>query len=124
MMKKILVSISALTLSWTVQAATYTATSQQNHQLSLTSQGTISTSTTEAELCVRPSVGVRNVVLWMPGCGKGHGSSPTKIMDAKNSCVKVTDINFVMPGSWELRVSLSDGDQAVFTVDVKEEGEL
>lgn len=123
MRKNIALTISTLFLSWNVYAATYTANSQKKSQLTLTSSGTMSTATTEAELCVNPETEVTNVKLWMPGCGKGHGSSPTKLVKT-GACVKVTDINFVMAGAWELQVSLANGDSAVFTVDVKEEGEL
>lgn len=43
------------------------------------------------------------VQLWMPSMG--HGSSPVKITQLGVNKYKVTEAFFVMPGTWEVRVT-------------------
>lgn len=56
---------------------------------------------------------VVDVVLWMPSMG--HGSAPTQVeraVDANGGTLagayKVRNVFFIMPGDWEIRVSLTD----------------
>lgn len=60
------------------------------------------------------------VMLWMPSMG--HGSAPTQIqrvLDAQGQVVagvyEVTNMYFLMPGDWDVRVSLKGRDGQVET---------
>lgn len=59
---------------------------------------------------VEPSYAV-SVVLWMPAMG--HGSSPVRVEKLENGIYKASNIFFVMPGEWEIRVQLKDGKNVV-----------
>jgi hypothetical protein len=55
------------------------------------------------------------IKLWMPSMG--HGSSPVKISQALGTAgapldgvFNVTNVFFVMPGEWEIRVIVKDGN--------------
>lgn len=51
------------------------------------------------------------VVLWMPTMN--HGSAPTRVQKMKNQLglYQVSNVNFVMGGLWELRITLTDLNQ-------------
>ena len=51
------------------------------------------------------------VVLWMPSMG--HGSSPVKVEKLENGIYKASNVFFVMPGDWEIRIQLKDGKNVV-----------
>ena len=67
-------------------------------------------------LCVDPNAQISVAKLWMPDMG--HGSSPTRLVRAGDACTKVERVSFVMEGTWEIRVSLADGDAGTFSLDV------
>ena len=48
------------------------------------------------------------VVLWMPSMG--HGSTPTKVFKADVGSYQVQDVFFIMPGEWQIRVQLKNGE--------------
>lgn len=52
-----------------------------------------------------------NVVLWMPSMG--HGSSPVNLNEIKDGAYRASDVFFIMPGEWEIRYQLKDGDKIV-----------
>lgn len=52
-----------------------------------------------------------SVVLWMPSMG--HGSSPVQIEKVAPGIYHVTRVFFVMPGEWEIRVQLKNGNSVV-----------
>ena len=57
------------------------------------------------------------VVLWMPDMG--HGSRPVSIENPGEGLYQVNKMYFVMPGHWEVRVTLGDGqEQQVLPVDL------
>jgi hypothetical protein len=60
---------------------------------------------------------LKKVKLWMPE--HNHGSSAVQIGPVSEGCRLVTRVNFTMPGLWEVRVELSDGDSGAFTLDVE-----
>lgn len=61
-----------------------------------------------------------DVELWMPSMG--HGSSPTQVVPMMDSDARplagmylVTNVFFIMPGDWEVRVTLTDSQGRVET---------
>lgn len=48
-----------------------------------------------------------SVVLWMPSMG--HGSAPVTISSSDQQTFSVTDVYFIMPGDWEVRIYLQNG---------------
>ena len=51
------------------------------------------------------------ILLWMPSMG--HGSSPVTITLIEDGIYKADDIFFIMPGPWEIRYQIKDGDKVV-----------
>jgi hypothetical protein len=52
-----------------------------------------------------------NVILWMPAMG--HGSSPTKVSRLDVGTFQASQVFFVMPGEWEIKFQLKDGNVLV-----------
>lgn len=48
------------------------------------------------------------VILWMPEMG--HGSVPTKVERIDQGSYRVSNVFFVMPGKWEIRIQIKNGD--------------
>lgn len=48
-----------------------------------------------------------SVVLWMPSMG--HGSAPVTISTSDQQTFQITDVYFIMPGDWEVRIYLQNG---------------
>jgi hypothetical protein len=46
------------------------------------------------------------VVLWMPAMG--HGSSPVTVTQVSPGVYRATNVFFVMPGDWEIRIKLKN----------------
>lgn len=94
------------------------AASDKGKALTLTFSGDAVTETTEeATLCSEPRAALAEAKLWMPDMG--HGSSPTSLTRGDEGCTKVADINFLMPGAWQIKVRFADGDHGVFDVQVQ-----
>ena len=53
-------------------------------------------------------LGVVSLVLWMPSMG--HGSAPVTVTQIDEGKFLAQSVMFVMPGQWELRFKISDGD--------------
>ena len=51
---------------------------------------------------------VPQVVLWMPAMG--HGSSPTTVEKLDVGTYQVNNVFFIMPGQWQIRFQLRDGN--------------
>lgn len=51
------------------------------------------------------------VQLWMPSMG--HGSSPVTVTEKDIGIYKAARVFFIMPGDWDIRVKLQDGDAVV-----------
>lgn len=51
------------------------------------------------------------VILWMPSMG--HGSAPVKIERLSESQFRVTRVYFIMPGDWEVRMTLKKSGQVL-----------
>lgn len=47
-----------------------------------------------------------SVVLWMPSMG--HGSSPVTVNPVDKGLYRISDVYFVMPGEWEIRIQIKD----------------
>ncbi|MGZ3690492.1 MAG: FixH family protein [Pseudobdellovibrio sp.] len=58
-----------------------------------------------AHVMVAQQVSDMSVVLWMPEMG--HGSSPVKLELFGLNKYKVTQAYFIMPGTWEVRLSFT-----------------
>ena len=90
---------------------------QKGHQLRLRFESDpVTTKSKLAFLCTDSAASPSQAKLWMPDMG--HGSSPTKLVAAANSCTRVEKINFLMEGAWEIRIKLSDNDIGTFNFDV------
>ena len=55
------------------------------------------------------------VVLWMPSMN--HGSSQTNVKRISAGTFQVDDVFFTMPGKWEIRFRLLDGDSVDEAID-------
>lgn len=51
------------------------------------------------------------VVLWMPSMG--HGSRPTTVTRMSENQFQVSDVAFIMPGEWEIRIQLKENNQVI-----------
>lgn len=76
----------------------------------------ITTETAMAAVCTNGSASLSSAKLFM--VKHGHGSSPTSLESLSDGCVQVNDIEFTMPGEWEIRLRFTDKDTATFTVNV------
>lgn len=56
------------------------------------------------------ATGNLKVYLWMPSMG--HGSSPTKIEKVAPGLYRISSLEFIMKGDWELRVEILVKDQS------------
>jgi hypothetical protein len=54
------------------------------------------------------SVSIPQVQLWMPGMG--HGSTPTQVVQLDTGTYRVQNVFFIMPGEWDIRFQIKDGD--------------
>jgi len=52
-----------------------------------------------------------SVFLWMPSMG--HGSSPVNIEEIRPGKFKVSQIYFIMPGSWEIKFQLKEKEKLI-----------
>jgi hypothetical protein len=77
----------------------------------------VTVKTTEFELCGENVGLLAKVKLWMPD--HNHGSTPVMIGELSDGCRKLTRVNFTMPGDWDVRVQLSNGDTGAFKVPVE-----
>lgn len=82
------------------------------------SQDVVTSAVKTAVVCTGQGIDISQAKLWMPDMG--HGSSPTALVRQDDFCTRVDRLNFLMPGDWELRVTLVDGDSGVFTFNVAE----
>lgn len=114
----VLMSFST-TLTTKVHAETLLeSTSRNGKQMTMKfSDSPVSTLTTQGRICTTPGAQLAKVELWMPE--HGHGSTPTSLGSFDGQCTDVNDINFVMPGRWEIIVDFSDSDRGVFKVEVE-----
>lgn len=61
--------------------------------------------------------GVPEVVLWMPSMG--HGSTPTYTEWVDVGTYRTSRVFFVMPGRWEIRFQLREGDKIAEEVKIE-----
>lgn len=52
-----------------------------------------------------------HVVLWMPSMG--HGSSPVSVEFASEGIFHAKEVYFIMPGPWDIRYQLKEGNRVV-----------
>ena len=98
-------------------AATFSMTSRAGKNFTLeTDQDRVTEATESFSLCGDSVADVKKVKLWMPQ--HGHGSSAVTVGAVQDGCRELTEVNFTMTGSWEVRVELTDGDSGKFDVDV------
>ncbi|MNL12420.1 hypothetical protein D3C87_1332870 [compost metagenome] len=68
------------------------------------------------EVALDPQAKV-TVVLWMPSMG--HGSSPVTVTPVAPGVYRATNVYFVMPGAWEIRIKLkNDNNETAEVVQV------
>ena len=77
----------------------------------------VTTATRLGFLCVDPQQAVSLAKLWMPDMG--HGSSPTRLVPVGTGCTRVERMNYLMEGTWEVRVTLTDNDTGTLSFDVE-----
>nr|WP_295906238.1 FixH family protein [uncultured Bdellovibrio sp.] len=51
------------------------------------------------------------IILWMPSMG--HGSAPVKVEKISATQYRVTNVYFIMPGDWEVRLTLKKSGQVL-----------
>jgi hypothetical protein len=109
--------LSAAQVQSEMTGLTQSAVSVAGRELTLSfSQDTVTAAVKNATLCGSPQGQVTLAKLWMPDMG--HGSSPTNLIPQNGNCTRIERLNFLMSGTWELRISFADGDSGVFTFDV------
>ena len=79
----------------------------------------VTTAASEFVICGDQVENIKKVKLWMTE--HGHGSTPTVIGPVSEGCRNISKVNFTMPGDWDVRVELSDGDSGAFIVTVDRE---
>ncbi|WP_374073462.1 serine protease spb1 [Bdellovibrio bacteriovorus] len=52
-----------------------------------------------------------SIILWMPSMG--HGSAPVKIEKLSATQYRITNVYFIMPGDWDVRMSLKKSGQTL-----------
>ena len=79
--------------------------------------GVVDRGTDQFLLCAEAGIDqVASVRLWMPG--HNHGSTPVSLKADSSTCKVIQDVNFGMEGTWEVQVTLSDGDDGAFSMKV------
>ncbi len=107
----------AVALAGAAWAANYTTTTPAGRAFTMdVTAERITGATKEVTICGDRVDLIKRVKLWMPE--HGHGSSPTQFAEISEGCRVVSKVNFTMPGEWEVRVELTDGDVGVFLVEV------
>jgi hypothetical protein len=111
--------MGAMLLAGAAQASSYTMTTQAGLVFTM-DVGTerVTGETKEVTICGDRIESVKRVKLWMPE--HGHGSTPTQVGPVNDGCRLVSKVNFTMPGEWDVRVELLDGDAGAFMVDVEQ----
>ena len=61
------------------------------------------TSTDATPVAVNEAI---SVVLWMPSMG--HGSSPVKVQKVADGVYRASQVYFIMPGDWEIRLQIKN----------------
>jgi hypothetical protein len=54
---------------------------------------------------------VPQIVLWMPSMN--HGSSPVSTGQEDTGTYRATNVFFIMPGEWEIKFQIKDGNQVI-----------
>ncbi|MCX6124750.1 MAG: hypothetical protein NTV34_08375 [Proteobacteria bacterium] len=119
-MRILVTSVNALHVFFAMNsfAAEVTSRSRDGRILTLTIGGdSITQNTSSGTLCANSPVSFQKVKLWMPE--HGHGSSPTSLTTISDVCATVDKINFSMPGIWELKIAMADGDLAVISAEIR-----
>jgi len=75
--------------------------------------------TAEAVLCSQPAGTLEKAELWMSMGDEGHGSGPTTLAPQGGGCWAIGDIEFLMHGTWQIKMHFADGDQGVVNVPVQ-----
>jgi hypothetical protein len=93
-------------------------TSDAGKKLTLTfPEDTVTTDSDTATLCSEPAAAIDEAKLWMPVMG--HGSGPTELKGLGGGCTKISGIEFLMGGTWQIKLRFpADGDHGVIDVDV------
>jgi hypothetical protein len=111
----------AATTSATAAIAKFEIMTGNGVDLTLEMDAPINMNSTSAMICADTNVAVVEAKLWMVmDNGHQHGSTPTSVTPTGNHCYRVTAINFVMAGEWQIRVKLADGDRGTFRIPVEE----
>lgn len=99
-------------------AAEFSMSTRSGKAFSLeTAAEQVTQGTKEFVICGDGVEALKKVKLWMPE--HNHGSSAVQIGPVSEGCRLITRVNFTMPGLWEVRVELSDGDSGAFALDVE-----
>lgn len=118
MRKQFALGVSGIILAAGAQAATFSMTTRGGKAFTMeTTADRVTGETSEFSLCGDDVAAVKRIKLWMPD--HGHGSSPVQLGPVENDCRTAKRVNFSMPGAWEVRVELTDGDAGAFVVEVE-----
>lgn len=110
--------LTALVAASVANAATFETKTRGGLDFTLeTADEIVSTKTSEFDLCGESVAKVSKVKLWMPG--HNHGSTPVQLGEVSEGCRKLTRVNFTMPGEWDVRLELEEGDAGAFNVPVE-----
>lgn len=77
----------------------------------------IDMNTTKAKLCAAETISYDDIYLWMKMGNHEHGTSPIDVNRTSARCVELSNLDFLMPGWWELRIFTSKGN-AVLRLEV------
>lgn len=113
----LLITIISLLHALPAAAVNLVAAGSLGHSAILTFPGAeITQATTTATFCSAQGLRPRVAKLWMPSMG--HGSAPTRISARDERCFLISDIDFLMPGDWQVKVETTTGERFVFSFDV------
>jgi hypothetical protein len=98
---------------------TFVAVGDKGTAASITFDGAVTGATLRGLFCSNEKAIPTEAKLWMPDMN--HGSSPTTLSLAGEGCFEVGDVDFFMPGKWEVRARFASGEGVVFTVPVSKE---
>ncbi len=106
----------AIALMIPADTKTFKAKTKMGMRMQLVFSDTPSKNVHQAKLCTDQVAELIDAQLWMPA--HGHGSVPTTLSPIDSYCTAIDDIEFIMGGSWEIRVTFTSGDSGVFNVEI------
>ena len=111
----LLITVAGCFTQQVALAEVLTAQSTRGRNLRFeTTDQQFTTHTKTGVVCADSATTYTKFKLWMSE--HGHGTTPTTITAIDDRCARIEKMNFVMSGTWDLQVTMSDGDTAVIPV--------